>query len=382
MMKIYLRDYDYTETLSTEFPMTIFQIQDILDRLSNSRNDNTVKFMLSQFENLNLPQSMCSREFTADIYRLNLFADRFEKMEPAEKAVFKCLVRAKPDCTFEEMLSMTFGLDSVPVFPCSKYDELGEMVIENEMMPEISDCPDELLELLDRDKIGRLQAEREGGRFEDGYYCVPSCYVQPDVEITIGKPERCVFRILAVSKDGEPTDAQWVSLPCSREKLFELYDMVCCDFESALPMLTKESFGDMHQIGTLNELAEKVIQRDYYSQRMLKAVMSAENVTEISQAIDCIDRLSEYDFHVSVRNESDFGCEFLMRNLPTNFPISVLDGIDLQDFGAKMAEQTDCVLTPYGAVSAAGQELYRAFATEPAEEETESEELEMGGMSL
>lgn len=209
MMKIYLRDYNYTETLSTDFPMTMFQIQDTLDRLGNSRSDNTVNFMLSQFENLNLPQSMCSREFTADIYRLNLFAERFEKLESAEKAVFKCLVRANPDCTFEEMLSMTFGLDSVPVFPCSKYDELGEMVIENEMMPEISDYPDVFLELLDRDKIGRLQAEREGGRFEDGYYCVSNCYVQPDVEITIGKPERCVFRLLvapAPQRD-EPTDA-------------------------------------------------------------------------------------------------------------------------------------------------------------------------------
>ena len=381
-MRIYLKDLYYDSTITTRFPKSMFEIQDILDILGRVRGDTAVEFRVAEFDNMNLPQELCRKHLTADIYRLNLFADRFEKMEPAEKAVFKCLVRAKPDCIFEEMLSMTFGLDSVPVFPCSEYHELGEMVIENEMMPEISDCPDVFLELLDRDKIGRLQAEREGGRFEDGYYCVPSCYVQPDVEITIGKPERCVFRILAVPKDGEPTDAQWVSLPCSREKLFELYDMVCCDFESALPMITKDSLGDMHQIGTLNELAEKVMQRDYYSLRMFKAVMLAENVTEINQAIGCIDRLSEYDFHAGVRYEDDFGREFLMRNLPTNFPISVLDGIDLQDFGSKMAEQTGCVLTPYGAVYAAGQELYRTFTTEPAEEETESEELEMGGMCL
>lgn len=381
-MRIYLKDLYYDSTITTRFPKSMFEIQDILDILGKMRGDTAVEFRVAEFDNMNLSQELCRKHLTADIYRLNLFAERFEKMDSAEKAVFKCLVRAKPDCTFEEMLSMTFGLDSVPVFPCSEYHELGEMVIENEMMPEISDCPDVFLELLDRDKIGRLQAEREGGRFEDGYYCVPRCYVQPDVEITIGKPERCVFRILTVPKDGEPTDAQWVSLPCSREKLFELYDMVCCDFESALPMITKDSFGDMHQIGTLNELAEKVMQRDYYSLRMLKAVMSAENVTEIGQAIDCIDRLSEYDFHAGVRYEDDFGREFLMRNLPTNFPISVLDGIDLQDFGAKMAEQTGCVMTPYGAVSAAGQELYRTFTTEQTEEEAESEEMEMGGMSL
>ena len=114
-MKIYLKGYDYNDTLSTDFPMSAFQIQDTLDRLGGSTE---VRFTISQFENMNLPQELCRKEFTADIYALNLFADRFEKMDSAQNAAFISLLKCHHESSFDEMLEMTFGLDSVPVLPC------------------------------------------------------------------------------------------------------------------------------------------------------------------------------------------------------------------------------------------------------------------------
>lgn len=84
-MKIYLKGYDYNDTLSTDFPMKVFHIQDTLDRMGGSTE---VRFMISQFENMNLPHELCQKEFTANIYALNLFADRLEKMDSAENAAF------------------------------------------------------------------------------------------------------------------------------------------------------------------------------------------------------------------------------------------------------------------------------------------------------
>ncbi len=36
-MKIYLKGYDYNDTLSTDFPMNACQIQDTLDRMAAAR---------------------------------------------------------------------------------------------------------------------------------------------------------------------------------------------------------------------------------------------------------------------------------------------------------------------------------------------------------
>jgi len=38
------------------------------------------------------------------------------------------------------------------------------------MLEELDDVPDEVYELLDPDKVGRVMADREDGVFIDGYY--------------------------------------------------------------------------------------------------------------------------------------------------------------------------------------------------------------------
>ena len=91
---------------------------------------------------------------------------------------------------------MTYGLDSVMVYPCEDCRELGETVIENELLPELENCSDEILELLDCEKVGQLMQEREGGVFVDGYYCVTSGYEPPDIHFEFGEPEQCFFRLL------------------------------------------------------------------------------------------------------------------------------------------------------------------------------------------
>ena len=69
-MKIYLKDGNYT--LAKDFPMSVFEIRDTLDRLRKFQS-REVLFRLSEFGNTELPQSLCGKEFSADIYKLNLY---------------------------------------------------------------------------------------------------------------------------------------------------------------------------------------------------------------------------------------------------------------------------------------------------------------------
>lgn len=353
-MKIYFKK----GMLSRKFPMTVFELEDTLDRLGT--DNPVVNFSISEYENPDLPKSLC-RNFTADIYKLNLFAERFEKLEFTELTAFKSLLISNPECDFEDMLLMTYGLDSVMIYPCQSCYELGETVIENEMMPELERCSDEILELLDREKIGSIFKERDGGKFIDGCYCVTSGYEPPDINIEIGRPENHFFRLLIAPDFEKKEQAHWVTLPCERAKLFEIYDGVCLEFQSSLPYI---KFRDTHQIGKLNALTERLSHLYHGDFIKLKAVMETENITDISGAAAAIDRLSEYEFDQSVQDYNEFGRAYLSRNLPTNFDKSALESMNLYDFSMKILAQTGGEVTSYGAISGRGQELYAALTVQ------------------
>ena len=385
-MRIYLKNNGYG--LSVKFPMTAFEMEDALDKLK--QRESVVRFEISKYDNMELPMGICDKEFSADIYRLNLFAERLEKLEFMEMTAFKSLLVSNPESGFEDMLLMTYGLDSVMVYPCQSCYELGETVIENEMMPELESCSDEILELLDRDKIGSIFQERDGGKFIDGCYCVTSGYEPPDINIEIGRPEPCFFRLLVAPNSEKREQAHWVTMPFDEETHLYLSEMKCLEFQSALPGITKKSFNSEIKISILNQLAKSLSELSHNDFVKLKAVMETENINDVSDAAAALDRLSEYEFDQSVQDYNEFGRAYLSRNLPTNFDVSALNNMNLYDFSMKILAQTGGEVTSCGAISGRGHELYSALTVQPEqqldedfEEDIEEDfEMEMGGMNL
>lgn len=385
-MKINLKNGEFL-LISEEFPMNVFEIRDTLDRLKIPDDKPIVEFSISEYDNMELPYTLCRREFSADIYRLNLFAERYEQLEEYQRAGFKSVLMKNPDSSIEDMLLMTYGIEGVPVYPANDYAELGDIAVDNEMLPELNDCSDEIVELLDLEKVGKLLAEREEGVMLDGYYCVPSSYEKPDINIEIGRPECCFFRLLIVPEEETIEQAQWIALPCESEITSDFCNGICLDFQSALPNL---KFDDTHKIGTLNELAERLSQLSQNDFVKLKAVMEAKNINDISAVTSALDSLSEYEFDQSVQDYSEFGRAYLSRNLPTNFDVSSLENMNLFDFGQGILVHKQGEITSYGALSGKGQELYsvltvqseQQLAEEFEEDMEEDFEPEMGGISL
>ena len=370
-MRVYLKNNGYS--VSEKFPMTVFEMEDVLDKLK--QKESVVRFEISEHDNMDFPFALCRRDFSADIYRLNLFAERIENLNSSEMTTFKSLLTVNPESDFEDVLKMTYGLDSVMVYPCSGCRELGETVIENEMMPELEGCSDEILHLLDPEKVGSLMQKRDCGVFIDGHYCVTSGYEPPDINIEIGKPERCFFRLLVARDYAKKEQAHWVTLPCEKEDLSEVYNGICLDFQSSLPMITEEYFSDMKLIDELNYLAQKLSELSKTDFVKLKAVMEAENKHEIYEAFYCTRDLNEYEFDINVSDQSEFGRAYLSRNLPENFDISMLESMDLFDFGQGILTHNHGEITSYGAISGRGQELYSALTVQPEQQlEEEFEE--------
>lgn len=389
-MRIYLKNNGYA--ISEKFPMTVFEMEDVLDKLKQTKS--VVRFEVSEHDNMKLPMSICGKEFSTDIYRLNLFAERLENLNLSEMTAFKSLLIANPKSSFEDMLLMIYGLDSVMVYPCQDCCELGKTVIENEMMPELEGCSDEILQLLDPVKVGRLMQNQEGGVFIDEHYCVTSGYEPPDINIEIGRPERCFFRLLVAPDSEKREQAHWVTLPFDEESHLYLSEMKCLELQSSLPGITKKSFNKVLEMRVLNQFSEKLSELSHNDFVKLKAVMEAENIHDISHCIECAEHLDEYQFDQSVQDQNDFGRTYLARNLPTNFNISMLESMDLFDFGQGILTHNHGEITSYGAISGRGQELYSALTVQPEqqldekleedmEEDMEEDfEPEMGGMSL
>lgn len=379
-------------------PVSAIHLQDILDRM-NVPNGREIECRFSKYDLIDLPGSVLGKWYKADIYKLNAFAERYDQLEEFQKVGFKSVLIKRPDSSIDDMLVMTYGIEGVPVYPVNDYSELGEMAVDSEMLPELVDCSDEVIKLLDMEKVGKLIAEREGGLMLDGYYCVPSSYEEPDISIDIEVPDKMFFRVLAASSSADTDQAQWFSLPDDIRQLREFAaewnaapeQMYYKEVESALPMISDSAYQECGWISEMIALSERLADMPREQIVKLKAVMEAENIQTFSGAREAIDSLNEYDFDAIVQDESQFGKVYACRVFPINFDWSILENCDMYDFGREVLTKKGGGITEYGAVSGRGQKLYTTLTAAPeiaeeltedkSETEDESEEMSMGGIA-
>ena len=351
--------YDDKYSVTVQLPQTPLELYDILDRLGV---DNKYCNVYMNIDDERIPKAMCDGGFYDDLFKLNFLAQRLEQMSPAYTAGFTAVLTAHEDYNLDDLILVTYGLDAYPIYPCRDYTELGEVVIDNNMIPEVENCPDELVEYLDNAAIGKLAAEQFRGTFIGGYYCEVSDYEPPDMKITIDKPLRNEFQILI--GETEKT-AQWCPMPYNGEYTEEqVYEL-----RSPLPYIDH-----VENISKLNELAEKVGALDNADFVKLKAVMELGEIENEEGAIEVIDSLSEFEFDPLPRDENSYGKKYLQKLLPQDFDIEVLEVANLADIGSRILEAKGGMVTSYGIISGQGQELYAPLCQE--QEHNEDEEME------
>jgi len=387
--------------VSWGLPVSAIHVQDILDRM-NVQNGREIEYKFSNYDMVDLPANVLDKWHKADIYKLNIFAERFQRLEDHQKAGFKSVLMRNPDSSIDDMIAMTYGIDCVPVYPAKNYAELGEIAVENEMLPEIEECSDAVIGLLDYEKVGKLLAERDKGVLLDGYYCMPDSYEDPDISLTIEVPDKRFFRVL-VSPSATTTDqAQWFNLPEDIRRLREYSaehnstpeQMYITEVESVLPNITDAAYYEAYWVEDMIALSEQMTCMCKAQIVKLKAVMEAENIQTFSGARAAIDCLNEYDFDPMVQDESQYGKVYACRVFTTNFDWSILEICDMDDLGKQVLSRKHGELTEYGVLSGRGQKLYTTLTAEPEtmeeaekltedeyETEDESEEMSMGGMT-
>ena len=376
-MKVYFKGKN-GELFPNYFPISAIEIQDIIDRVDKVTEDDVLTFRIADYDNNGVPFRLCGKEFTADIYKLNVLAEKIHSLERPEYSAFCGLLEAYPPKDIDDVLQMCYGAGSIPIYPCNNCYELGEIVIENDFMPELSELSEEIIDFLDQEKIGMSFMEKNGGIIELGYYCEVGDYQPPEIEFTINKKQGSFFRVLA-SPNGEKKFAQWYELPTDSNTLTKLYDMKCFGIKSSLPMINE--MHDMSYIFQLNDVANRLKECSEEDFIKLKAIMEAENTQNISAVDHYSKLLDNYILDRSVATLDEFGHKYLERLLPENIN---LKNIDLSSFGEKMLMRSGGNITSYGALSGEGMELYpdrnNTQEQEDDEDMDEDEDLSMGGL--
>lgn len=361
-MRARLRNkYDDKYSLTVQLPKEPLELYDILDRLGA---DNKFDNVYMRIDDDRIPKAMRDGGFYDDIFKLNLLAQRLEQLTPAYTAGFTAVLYGHEDYNLDDLILVTYGLEAYPIYPCRDYAELGEVVIDNDMIPEVENCPDELIPHLDKSSIGRLAAEKFRGTFVGRYYCEVADYEPPDMSITIAKPPRNEFQILI---GADEKTAQWCPLPYEGD----LSGMEVYGLRSPLPKIQV-----VDDIAKLNEVAEKLAVLDRAELIKLKAVMESNCYRGAGGALTALDELDHYEFDASVKTYSEYGREYLSRYLPDNFDTSVMDTDYLGAVGSRILERKSGELTSYGVLSGVEQSLYSALVIQE-EEEICDEGLEM-----
>lgn len=326
---------------------------------------------------------------------LNFLAKRIEEIseEKTEIIAYRALLQ-KPFDTINEAINSTYNLETIPVYPCRDLREYGEIVLENEMLEEFDDIPDEVYEMLDPEKAGRAMMKREGGVFIDGYYAVASSY-EPALVYDEEHPERMedwVFRLEitgnpAENEDVSAKDSEVLTLPADEEYMRQIAEKVgekhineCVyiGFESTIPQISDVCFESMEDIYALNDIARRYSELSREDAAKFKAVLEHEvwrgwdKINAILNDLDC------YEFDGTVNHVSEFGEKYLSEMLPPDFDRSLLKGACTAEFAEKIIAANECAFTEYGVVSRHGGHL---FSVVEAPEQEQTSDFEMGGIS-
>ena len=372
-----------------ELPATKAEIKDALHRgRAVGRNPESYGLVITRCWVLPDLESVDFDRPTME--ELNFFAKRLEQLTGQELTALKRVFNQRMEegayrtgVPMKELVNLTYGLDHVIVAPGVENDaQLGQFVIENDLNEDIAAVPENILFLLDKEKIGKFLREIEGGEYVDGSYVAAASYELPEIYDGVHLPELpgqaeeeedAVFRLeVAKEPEGEqerpPEERQWISLPAEKEKVAEQIREQCGEgiencvyygFESAIPQIGEEMFGTMQEFDLLNEIAKRYSAMSDMEQITFKAVLEHERPESLAEAVEVMGHLPEYQLDYVSWDEVDFFAGYLLHHLDTEYDARWLQNFTFRKEDALLIEQLGAGVTGYGIVSARGESLYR-----------------------
>lgn len=335
-----------------------------------------------------LPELEHMRLDTPTMAEMNFLAKRLAALSEDERIVLQAVKGKVFDgkegqlISIKDVINLTYGLNNVPIiFSAGTDEELGDFVIENELNEAVSAVDYDSRDLLDKAKIGKTFRESEGGVFVGKKYVVAGDYELPQIYDGKSLPESepstdWVFRLeIAKQPIDDPSEtedsAEWLALPVKKsvaDRMAERFDAeriedcVYFGFESTIPQIEAEHFGDMQDFDKLNTLAQEIKQMSDLDQMHFKAVLTAQEPSSLDEISDIAKNLRSYQYAPYLENSSEYFVSYISRFLKKPFDISWLQSQNFHNEGEELCERLGVTQTPYGYVAGHWQSLYEYVA--------------------
>ena len=370
-------------------PATPYEILDAMDRLR--RGDSVGgEFRIDEYYRFDSLASVLRK--SNDLHRLNALAQKLSELSDQQEIAFEGLLEmeSKGKATpleLPRLIDLAYSTDCCHVVDDALNDsQLGLFCAESGFVPGAEDLPEDLFDLLDFERIGREHRQREGGvivkrtaEHAGGYVerYNPLVEAYKTLDLTPKMPDYTI--LLEVSKgyfndpgyDREKTVQ--LKLPASPETLdaaltaLDVWDWReagwhCLDCK--IPLLM-DAVSDEDSIHAINDLAQRLEDREPKALHTRKALLSAVDCKTLQQAEQLMDTLDQYILSPQYSSPIEVAKGELSLILSEPDRELVASNLNLYRYGQALVEKCGGVLTGYGLIEREDRQPVQAMNEGP-----------------
>lgn len=369
------RDYRGAEL---ELPAGKGEILDALDRARVPYGSGEYQLMSHKKSPGIVTKMLNSCAYNPSIAEMNHLAERMEHLSEDELHKLDGVVQIRGSYDIADIINATHNLHHFGFYPGVTNDEtLGELAVDMDdgLYEPLKSVPDELLDCLDRAKVGALMRKEDRGAFTKSGYAI-----QESTEWDVVYDGNSLSERAVTLEPGDPVislllhtdqyscgedEGEWLHCPASQEDIASVLETVGakslgdCTTHKIKSVIHASNYAYIFDAGIeeINALAG-AIKTHCGGERLAKykAAYEMENVTDMQTALRLAVRLGEYDFEPHASTEA-FGRAALAKT-DMDVTLAAEYGFDFDAYGAKAMREKNIRFTPYGFIShPRGQEL-------------------------
>lgn len=356
---------------AVELPASWFELDDALQRARVSKGGGYRLQCFTQWPRFLAEYLSFSVDKTLE--EINLLAGKISQMDKNQLEIYEgaLRIRKKADVdrsiSIKELINYAYNLDSFEFYPGVNEDyELGEIVIMGGALDIVDDLPDEVIELLDKRKVGKVLRDTDKGEFTEAGYTFCCSTNWQEVYDGIHLPEQMdvhdgviSLRLKCNDNETHEDNGVWLELPANRDDMeWALASLGMKSFERGVSVEIKSNFLSLvnnflsnADIEKLNNLAKKIVA--FSNSGLLtkyKAAVVADALGDIDMMLDIAENLDCYDFDDNCTSFADYGKKYL-QELGVDIDDPAFKDFDFSGYNLRRMEVSGLSSTPYGMVS-------------------------------
>lgn len=347
------------EGCTLQLPSHQKALEDAMQRERVGAEDNYILGGLKDWPDfMSVPLGQCH----ATLEELNLLALKISQMNKEQQNTLEGVLELVQEKTIKNLINAAYNPDCVEFLPgIMDEEELGEVSIENDLVPILENLPEVVYSLLSPEKVGTYVKEQEQGVFTTHGYCFKCSeqWIEPYDGTELPEQVGGKDSILSLHLWSQRTNrGVWIELPCSHEeKLQACRDLggttfrECSITEIRSPVTQFEyTLNKDVEIEKMDRLAEKLALLSQKELVKYKAIVAYEYCGDVDHAIELYHTMDQYTFDPLQVTFADYGRECL-REQGADLEAEAFQNFDFESYGHTEYVRSRLSMTPYGAIS-------------------------------